>query len=127
VELPELAAIRGSETQNEELERFIEDWHNGEGPHQFARQMGTFLFRFLDHLTRLGLSERAVSKHEANCWLIGKFTSDWGGFETFSPEVFLSSPRYLAEFQRQVGSTPSALASYKATLCKLEQYVRAEI
>jgi hypothetical protein len=37
------------------LEAYIEDWHWDEPSHQFARDIGVYLFRFMDYLHKLGL------------------------------------------------------------------------
>ena len=55
---------------------------------------------------------RTLRKHEQNCWLIGKFTCDYGGFKTYAPAVFLGGPRYLDEFRRKVSSSAYAFDSY---------------
>lgn len=63
-------------------------------------------------------------KHANNCWLIGKFTCDYGDYETFSPKIFRGEPCYLSEFKRKVSDSPAALRSYQATWHKLARYVR---
>jgi len=86
--------------------------------------MGQFLFEFLDDVDAEGLSERTIHKHTNNCWLIGKFTCDYGYRETFSPGIFRGEPGYLGEFKRKVSDSPAALRSYQATWRKLARYVR---
>ena len=107
-----------------ELEDFIEDWYWDDASHEFARQVGQFLFDFLDDLEAKGLSGRTYNKHVDNCWLIDKFTCDYGYHETFSPRIFGGEPSYLYEFRRKVSDAPSALKSYQATWRKLARYVQ---
>ena len=107
-----------------ELEDFIEDWHWDDASHEFARQAGQFLFGFLDDLDTKGLSDRTYNKHVDNCWLIGKFTCDYGYHETFSPQIFQGEPSYLYEFKRKVSDAPSAIKSYQATWRKLARYAQ---
>jgi len=107
------------------LEDFIQDWYWDEPSHELARQMGAFLFEFVDHLETSGLSGKTVQKHLDNCWLIGKFECDYGYHKTFSPEILLGGPAYLYEFKRKVSDAKSAIASYKSTWRKLDRYVRS--
>ena len=107
-----------------ELEDFVEDWHWDDASHEFARQVGQFLFVFLDDMDTESLSDRTYNKHVDNCWLIGKFTCDYGYHETFSPEIFRGEPSYLYEFKRKVSDAPSALKSYETTWRKLARYVQ---
>lgn len=112
--------------EDDELEEFIEDWYWDEASHEFARQLGAFLFGFLDELHTTGLSERTWQKHVDNCWLIGKFVCDYGYHDTFSPAIFAGEPSYLYEFRRKVSSSKSAVDSYKATWRKLARYVQSQ-
>jgi len=107
-----------------ELKDFIADWHWDAASLKFARQVGQFLFVFLDDMETEGLSDRTYNKHVDNCWLIGKFTCDYGYRETFSPKIFRGEPSYLYEFKRKVSDAPSAIKSYKATWRKLARYVQ---
>lgn len=107
-----------------ELEDFIEDWHWDAASHEFARQVGQFLFAFLDDMDTENLSDRTYHKHVDNCWLIGKFTCDYGYRETFSPQIFRGEPSYLYEFKRKVSDAPSAIKSYQTTWRKLARYVQ---
>jgi len=109
----------------QELESFIEDWHWNERSHELARQMGAFLFQFLDYLQTTGLSERTMRQHSSNCWCIGCLVCSYGYHDTFSPAIFLSGPSYLYEFKRKVSDSKYAVASYKATWRKLARYVRS--
>lgn len=125
VDLPELAALRDNAALDDvELEEMIADWHWDDASHAFARQVGTLLLEFLSYLEWTGLSEQTLRKHDQNCWLIGKFTLDYGSDRPFKPAIFLGEPGYLAEFKRKVTSSPSALNSYKATWRKLARYIR---
>jgi len=107
------------------LEDFIEDWHWDAASHEFARQVGQFLFEFLDDMDAEDISDRTYNKHVDNCWLIGKFTCDYGYYETFSPRIFQGEPSYLVEFRRKVSEAPSAIKSYKTTWRKLARYVQS--
>ncbi|MFQ5343909.1 MAG: hypothetical protein ACE5F6_20385 [Anaerolineae bacterium] len=110
---------------NEELEDFIADWYWDEASHEFARQLGAFLFDFLDELATTGLSDRTWQKHVDNCWLIGRFVCGYGYYDEFSPEIFAGEPSYLYEFRRKVSDSKYAVASYKATWRKLVRYARS--
>ncbi len=125
VDLPELAALRdNAAAEDVELEEMIADWHWDDASHAFARQVGILLLEFLNYLEWTGLSAQTLRKHEQNCWLIGKFTLDYGSDVNFTPAIFLGEPRYLAEFKRKVTSSPNAINSYKATWRKLDRYIR---
>ena len=104
----------------------IQDWYRDEASHAFARQVGALLIGFLDYLELTGLSEPSLRKHEQNCWLIGKFTCEYGGFKTYSPAVFLGGPRYLDEFRRKVSGSASAVSSYQATWRRLGRFLREQ-
>ena len=109
-----------------ELEEFIADWYWDEASHQFCREMGAFLFAFIDDLIEnANLSERTIQKHIDNCWAIGNLTASYGSYDTFSPKIFLSGPSYLYEFKRKYSGSKSALSSYQATWRKLEKYARS--
>ena len=93
VDLPELVSLRERVAVNDvEIEEMIEDWYRDEESHAFARQIGALLIEFLNYLEWTGLAEPSLRKHEQNCWLIGKFTCDHGGFKTYTPAVFLGEP-----------------------------------
>lgn len=111
------------ETDMEELEEFIQDWHWDEASHEIARQMGAFLFQFLDHLEAGGISRQTMRKHESNCWCIGWLECDYGYHDSFTPAIFLGGPSYDYEFRRKVSDSKYALNSYRATWRKLERYV----
>jgi hypothetical protein len=108
----------------QELEEFIRDWYYDKPSHEFARQLGAFLFQFLDYLESTGLSRQTLRKHSGNCWCIGKFECDYGDHNTFSPAIFLGGPKYLYEFKRKVSDSKDAVNSYTATWRKLERYVQ---
>jgi hypothetical protein len=107
----------------QELEGYIQDWHWDDASHEFARQMGAFLFQFLDHLETSGLSRQTMRKHESNCWSIGWLESSYGYHDTFVPDIFLGGPSYLTEFERKVSDSHYAVNSYQATWRKLERYI----
>lgn len=108
-----------------ELEEYIQEWYWDEASHEFARQLGTFLFQFLDHLDATGLTRKTMRKHESNCWCIGSFECSHGyDFQdTFTPTIFLGGPVFISEFERKVSDSSYAVKSYKATWRKLEKYV----
>lgn len=110
----------------DELEAYIEDWHWDEQSHQFAREIGRFLFSFYDHLESKNLSPATQRKHESNGWAICYLTINYGCHEIFSPEIFLGGPFYETEFRRKFSDSDSALRSYQATWRKLEKYVRSQ-
>ena len=127
VDLPELATLREQAAASDaEIEKMIQDWYWDEESHAFARQVGALLIEFLDYLEWTGLSEQSLRKYERNCWLIGKFTCDYGGFKTYTPAIFQGGPFYLSEFRRKVSSSANALSSYQATWRKLERYLREQ-
>jgi len=112
-----------AETEDPELETYIADWHWDEKSHEFARQMGKFLFQFLDSLDASSLSEQTIRKHESNCWCIGWLECDYGYHDIFTPAIFLGGPSYLTEFERKFGDSKYAINSYEATWRKLEKYI----
>lgn len=111
--------------EEDELEDFIEDWYWDEPSYKYARQLGAFLFQFLDDLEAQGLAEQTVRKHSSNCWAIGYLMCQYGPLTDFSPQVFLSEPSYLYEFRRKFSDSQYAVASYKATWRKLGRYVQS--
>jgi hypothetical protein len=113
------------ETEEPELEAFISDWHWDEQSHEFARQMGRFLFQFFDSLEESNLSDKTIRKHENNCWLIGHFETSSDHNEPFSPAILLNGSWFVGEFEHKVSDAESAVSSYEATWRKLEKYVRA--
>jgi hypothetical protein len=123
----ETGSIHSSASQQnadlQELEDYIQDWHWDDASHEFARQMGAFLFQFLDHLEASGLSRQTMSKHESNCWCIGRLESSYGYHDIFVPDIFLGGPSYLTEFKRKVSDSHYAVNSYQATWRKLERYI----
>jgi hypothetical protein len=54
-----------AQAQDPELEAYIADWYGDEKSHKFARQVGRFLFEFLDSLDDSNLSEQTIRKHES--------------------------------------------------------------
>ncbi len=107
-----------------DLESYIHEWYWDEESHAFARQLGQFLLDFMDGVARSGLSERTVKRHGRNSWLIGRFVCRYGYYETFSPDIFLSSPAYIGDFKRKVSPSPTALKAYMTTWRKITRYVR---
>jgi len=115
-----------SSAQDPHLEAFIADWHWDEKSHEYARQMGAFLFQFLGYLYDSYLTDQTLRKHERNCWCIGSFESRYGSHDTFTPTIFLGGPEFISEFKRKVGDSPAALNSYKTTWRKLEKYIYSQ-
>lgn len=115
-----------TQTEDPELEAYIADWYGDEKSHEFARQVGKFLFQFLDSLDDSNLSEQTIRKHESNCWCIGWLECGYGYHDTFSPAIFLGGPNFDIEFKRKVSDSKYAINSYKATWRKLEKYVRSQ-
>ena len=109
----------------QELEEYIEDWYWDEPSHEFARQVGAFLFQFMDYLETTELSERTIRKHINNCWVIGWLECGYGYHDVFSPEIFVGGPSFITEFKRKASDSKYAIASYKATWRKLARYVRS--
>jgi hypothetical protein len=124
VDLIEIWSPGHGKVDEKELQDLIKDWYHDERSHVFARQIGAFLLPFMDYLATTERSEKALTTAEGNCWTIGKLTCDFGGFETFTPAIFLGGPKYQAEFRQKISQSPDALASYRATWRKLESYVR---
>jgi len=101
-----------AQTQDPELEAFIQGWHSDEKSHDYARQMGAFLFEFLDDLDANGLSEQTIIKHERNCWAIGWLEAHYGKHATFSAEVFLGGPKFIQEHKQKICESKSSITSY---------------
>jgi hypothetical protein len=118
-----------NDSADADLERFIRDWHWDKKSHRYARELGAFLFGFLDELKASGLSPKTLRKHRDNCWLIGSFEcrSGWDYEERFAPEDLfeLPEPAHEAEFVRKVSDSESALESYRSTWRKLYRYARS--
>jgi hypothetical protein len=112
-----------AQTEDPELEAYIADWHWDEKSHEFAQQMGKFLFQFLDSLDESNLSEQTIRKHESNCWCIGWLESGYGYHDTFSPAIFLGGPNFDIEFKRKVSDSKYSINSYEATWRRLEKYI----
>jgi hypothetical protein len=106
-----------------ELEMYTQDWHYDDASHEFARQIGAFLFLFLDDLESTGLSRATMRKHESNCWCIGWLECSYGYHDTFIPTIFQGGPFFISEFKRKVSDSKYALVSYRSTWCKLEKYI----
>lgn len=115
------------ETEKQELEDFIEDWHWDEQSHKFAQDMGEYLFRFIDHLYEQGLTEKTVRKHIGNCWCIGILECNYGYRDEFSAAAIFGSPyaSYEIEFRRKASDSNYAINSYRTTWRKLHKFTRA--
>ncbi|MBK1724267.1 hypothetical protein [Thiocystis violacea] len=111
---------------NDPIERFISDWYWDEKSHDYARQLGRFLFGFLDSLKAQGFSEKTINKHWRNCYLIGVFDCGYGYRDRFSPKIVFSSPdaSYEYEFKRKVSDSDYAVSSYNSTWRKVHNYTK---
>jgi len=112
-------------TGNRELAHFIEDWYWDDASHEFALQMGQFLFDFLDSLKESGMSNRTLKVYVDNCWCIGKLSCDYGYHDDFSPRIFLCGPSHMYEFKRKHSDSRYAVEAYERAWRKLERYVRS--
>ncbi|MGC1379043.1 MAG: hypothetical protein WA821_22630 [Anaerolineales bacterium] len=110
---------------DEELEEYIEDWYSDDESHEYARQVGAFLFRFFEYLETTGLSRATMHKHESNCWCIGWLECDYGYHDVFTPAIFKGGPSFITEFEEKISDSTYALKSYEATWRKLEKYVES--
>lgn len=50
---------------NEPLENFIESWYWDEKSHQYAQQLGLFIFDFIDDLSKQNLSKKLFKSTKA--------------------------------------------------------------
>jgi hypothetical protein len=85
----------------QEVEEFIRDWYYDEQSHEFARQLGTSMLKFLANVESTGLSPKSLRKHMGNCWLIGKFDCDYGYHKAFSPAILLRGGQVPLRIQAQ--------------------------
>jgi hypothetical protein len=110
-----------------DLERFIADWYWDEKSHQYAQQLGRFLFRFLDILKEQWLSQKTIKKHKDNCYFIGVFECGYGYRDMFSPRTVFGSPdaSYEYEFERKASDSEYAMSSYRSTWRKIHKYVKS--
>jgi hypothetical protein len=115
-----------SDGDNQELENFIQDWHWDEKSHELARNLGQYLFQFIDHLSKQGLSEKTVRQHNGNCWCIGILECQYGYRDEFFPGVIFSSPDacYEHQFERKMSDSQYAVNAYRATWRKLYKYTK---
>jgi hypothetical protein len=116
-----------ADQETERLEDYIQDWYWDEESHQFARDIGAYLLRFMDYLHKLGLAERTVRKHTWNCWFIGILECQYGYKKEFSAGESFETPwaPYQYEFSRKSTDSKYALDSYKSTWKKLHEYTKA--
>lgn len=110
--------------EDQEIEDFIADWYFDQPSYEFAKQLCTFLFQFIDAVEEEGLSTQTIKKHRDNCWSIGKLECDYGSHEMFSPTIFLCEPSFLSEFRREYNDSLYAINSYKTTWRKLRKFVQ---
>ncbi len=116
-----------SNEENQELEDFIQDWHWDKKSLKFARDLGLYLFQFVDYLYEQGLSEKTVRQHTSNCWNIGIFECQYGYKDEFSAGAVFYRPdaNYEYEFKRKMSDSKYALNSYRSTWRKLYKYTKA--
>lgn len=48
---------KDQELEKQELEDFIQDWYYGEPSHRFVKDLGIYLFQFIDHLYEQDFTE----------------------------------------------------------------------
>ncbi|MCI5188892.1 MAG: hypothetical protein D3905_03625 [Candidatus Electrothrix sp. AS4_5] len=128
--LDKLAEIPVSEEEyffekDQEIEDVIADWYFDQPSYEFAKQLCTFLFEFIDAVEEEGLSKQTIQKHRDNCWSIGELECDYGNHEMFSPTIFLCEPSFLSEFRREYNDSLHAINSYKTTWRKLRKFTRS--
>jgi len=114
-----------SDFKSVNLELFIDGWHSEETTHALAQEVGAFLIDFLGYLAASGLALHTFQRHAKNSWWIGSLTCRHGGLDHFAPSVFSGQPRFMAEFEREYGPSPTALSSYQTTWRKLSRFVRS--
>ena len=108
-----------SEILEQDLEDYIVDWHHNKASKEAARELGSFVFRFLSWLEAEGASERTVRSHDSNCWLICKFILDYEEPKGLSPDRFCGDAPYLYQLKRKVSDSEYARKSYVRTWKKL--------
>lgn len=111
---------------DDEIENFIIDWHWDKKSHTYARELCTYLFKFIDDLEQQDLSTKTISKHLDNCWHIGILECGYGYRSNFSPEEVFSSPEadYEYEFRRKMSDSKYAINSYRSTWKKIYKYTK---
>lgn len=116
-----------SDEATRDLEEFIDDWYWDEKSHQFARELGRYLFQFIDQLKTQGLSEKTIRKHTDNCWCLGSLETQYGHRGEFSPAEIFCSPEALYEvyFMHKISDSEYAVKSYRSTWRKLYKYTKA--
>ena len=116
-----------SDEDNQEIEYFIEDWHWDKKSHKFAQNLCKYLFQFIDHLYKQGLSEKTVQKHLDNCWSIGLLECGYGFRDEFSPGDIFYGPDadYEIEFKRKISDSNYAIKSYRSTWRKLYKHTKS--
>ena len=107
------------------LEAFVRDWYWDETSHEFAREAGALLLRFVNHLRAAGLSEDAIELHRDNAWLIGAFLCQYESRSTFTPAAFLNTTLLIDDFRLRMNDFKWEVASYKETYQRLVRYIRA--
>ena len=117
-----------TDEEEDELERFIAEWHWNDQSYRYARDLGKYVFEFIDELYDRGLSKKTVLKHCDNCWAIGYLECHYG-YATdrgFNPaRVFCSDEADNEyEFGRKFSDTNYALTSYRATWRKIYKYTK---
>ena len=111
---------------DDELERFIRDWHHDKKSHSMAQQLGKLFFDFIYSLEDAELSRPTVIRHLDNCWAIGYLMSQYGYYKNYSS--MLSSledgePSFEYEYQRKFSDSNYARKSYASTWRKLAKFL----
>jgi hypothetical protein len=113
--------------EEHELEEFIQDWYWDDRSHIFARELGKYIFQFIDTLYVIGPSKKTLRKHIDNCWAVGLLECAYGYKDRFDPmDVFSSEePGYEYEFKRKISDSRYSVASYRTTWRKLYKHTKA--
>jgi hypothetical protein len=121
------SVARQAAGEEQELENLIEGWYYGEEMHVFAKALGRYLLRFVDHLHEQDISAKARRKHIDNCWYVGYLECNSGCQDKFVPGKVFFSPDalYDYEFKKKFFGSKSAMTSYRSTWRKLYAYTRA--
>jgi hypothetical protein len=98
-----------------------------EKSHKFAQDLCRYLFQFIDHLYKQGLSEKTVQMHLSNCWSIGILECGYGYRDEFFPgDIFYGlEADYEYEFKKKMSDSNYAIKSYRSTWKKLYKYTKS--
>jgi len=112
---------------NQAVEDFIRDWYWDQQSHQFAQDLGNYLFQFIDSLFKKKLSDKTIRKHMNNCWCIGILECGYGYRDRFSPHDVFFSPEasYKYAFKRKMSDSRYAVNAYRSTWRQLHNYTNS--